>query len=166
MTSQQGNQGREATDAMRAGAQMWEAGYRSLMEGWRQSQEFWSNMARGMGQAGEAWMGQMNRAGQGASRESMDVLRELQEAALAVAQAWMRLPLALMGGAQPGELQDAFSRLAQAQGHAYQLWLEALGQAGGAAAGATGATANATTQTAQNATRGSTSGTSSNRPSG
>jgi hypothetical protein len=70
-----------------------------------------------------------------ASDESMDVLRELNEAAFAVAQAWMRLPLVLVGGAQPNELQEATSRLTQAQGRAYQLWLEALSRAGSGVAG-------------------------------
>jgi hypothetical protein len=106
---------------MQAGAQMWEASYQALFEGWRQAQEFWNNMARSWGEVTGAWLGQSTR-----SRESVEVLHELQEGAFAVAQAWMRLPLLLVGGAQPEELQDAVAQLTQAQGRAYQLWLEAL----------------------------------------
>ena len=124
MTAQRGGAG-GANDPMRAGAQMWETGYQSLFEGWRQAQEFWNGVARSWGGATGAWMGQANR-----SDEGMDVIRELQEAAFGVAQAWMRLPMTLMGGAQPNELQDAITRLTQAQGRAYQLWLEALSRTG------------------------------------
>jgi hypothetical protein len=46
----------------------------------------------------------------------------------------MRLPLLFAGGAQPGELQEAMTRLALAQGRADKLWLEALKAAGAAAA--------------------------------
>jgi hypothetical protein len=117
---------------VRAGSQLFEAGYQSLFDGWRQAQEFWNGVARSWGGAAGAWMGQNNQP----MSQSMDVLRELNEAALSVAQAWMRLPLVLMGGAQPGELQDATTRLTQAQGRAYQLWLEALSRTGQTAAGA------------------------------
>ena len=130
MTSPQaGNTG--AQDPMRAGAQMWEAGYRSLTESMAQTQEFWNSIARGWGDTAGAWMGRLSQAGQGVSGENMAVLRELQESAFAVGQAWMRLPLVLMGGAQPAEMQEAFSRLTEAQGHAYQLWLGALTQRDG-----------------------------------
>ena len=125
MTSQRGGSG--APDSMRAGAQTWEAGYQSLADGWRQAQEFWMTMARSWGEAAGVWMGQSARAG-----EAMEVVRELQEAAFAAAQAWMRLPLVLMGGVRPDELQEAAARLSQAQGRAYQLWLEAVAGAGGA----------------------------------
>ncbi len=131
MTSQRGS-GSGGSDPMRAGAQMWEAGYRSLMDGWRQAQEFWSSSARGMGEMTGTWMGQVNRAGDASTNDSMAVLRELQEAALSVAQAWMRLPLTLAGGADPSEMQEAAKRLAEVQGRAYQLWLEAISRASGA----------------------------------
>lgn len=120
MTSQRGS----------SSSQLFEAGYQQLFEGWKQAQEFWNTMARSWGGATGAWMQQS--AG---SDESMDVLRELNEAAFAVAQAWMRMPLALVGGAGPSELQDAVTRLTQAQGRAYQLWLEALSRTGATAAG-------------------------------
>jgi hypothetical protein len=122
--------GRGGQDPMQAGAQMFEAGYQQLFEGWRQAQEFWSGVARSWGGAAGGWM-----QGAGAGEESMTVLRELNEAAFAVAQAWMRLPLVLVGGAQPTEIQDATTHLTEAQGRAYQLWLEALSRAGGDAAG-------------------------------
>jgi hypothetical protein len=125
MTSQSSG-GTGAPDPMRAGAQMWEAGYQSLFEGWRQAQEFWNSMARSWGGVAGAWLGQPPRVEQG-----MDVLRELNEAAFAVAQAWMRMPLVLMGGAQPGELQEAITRLTEAQGRAYQLWLSAFSNPSG-----------------------------------
>jgi hypothetical protein len=128
MASQRGREAGGA-DPMRAGTQGFEAGYQSLFEGWRQAQEFWNSVAQSWGSAAGAWMGQMNT---GASAETMAVLRELQEASLAVAQAWMRLPFTLMSGAGPAELQEATTRLTEAQGRAYQLWLEALTRAGGA----------------------------------
>jgi hypothetical protein len=113
--------------------QMWEASYRSLSEGMRQAQEFWNNAARSWGGVTGAWMNQFARPGQGISNESMAVLRELQEASFAVGQAWMRLPLVLAGGAQPKDLQEAVTRLTQAQGRAYQLWLESIRRVGAAA---------------------------------
>jgi hypothetical protein len=120
------------------GSQVWEAGQRALLDGWRQAQEFWSNAARGWGEVAGAWLGQAARPGQAMSPESAAALRELQEAAFAVAQAWMRLPLVLSTGRPPFELQDALTQLAQAQGRAYQLWLEALTRTGAFAAGAEG----------------------------
>jgi hypothetical protein len=113
-------------DPMRAGAQMWEAGYQSLFEGWRQAQEFWNSMARSWGGVAGSWMG-----GLPAAEPGMAAMRELNEAAFAVGQAWMRLPLVMMGGADPSELQDAITRLTEAQGRAYQLWMSALSSAGG-----------------------------------
>lgn len=127
MTSQRGGPGGQ--DPMRAGSQLFEAGYQQLFEGWKQAQEFWNGMARTWGGATGAWMQQ----GAG-SNESMEVLRELNESAFAVAQAWMRMPLTMMGGASPSELQEAVTRLTQAQGRAYQLWLEALSRTGSSAA--------------------------------
>ena len=123
MTSQR-ERGSGAADPMRAGAQMWESGYQQLFEGWKQAQEFWNGVARSWGGASAPWLQQP------AGGENMDVIRELNEAAFAVAQAWMRMPLVLMGGASPTELQEATTRLTQAQGRAYQLWLEALGRGG------------------------------------
>jgi hypothetical protein len=116
-------------------AQMWEAGAKSLAEGWRQAQEFWNNAGRSWGELASAWMRQFPQAGQGLSPEAATAWRELQEAAFAVAQAWMRLPMALAAGAQPSELQEAVTRLTQAQGRAYKLWVEALKAAGTAASG-------------------------------
>ena len=133
MTTQRG---RGAQDPAQTGAQMWESGYQSLMDGWRQAQEFWNSAAQSWGEAAGAWMGQLNRMGGGVPAGGMEVLRELNEAAFGVAQAWMRLPLTLVGGAQPAELQEAAARLAEAQGRAYELWLEALNRAGGAVTGA------------------------------
>lgn len=129
MTSQRSG-GTGAQDPTRAGAQMWEAGYRSLMDGWRQSQDFWNNMARSWGEVSGAWLNQTNRS----ENRMSPVLRELQEAAFEVAQAWMRLPMTLVGGSQPNELQEAITRLTQAQGRAYQSWLESLNRLGGATA--------------------------------
>jgi hypothetical protein len=43
--------------------------------------------------------------------------------------------MVMMGGANPTELQEAITRLTQAQGRAYQLWLEALSRTGSSAAG-------------------------------
>jgi hypothetical protein len=115
--------------------QLWEAGYRALSEGWRQSQEFWNNAARSWGEVAGTWMNQFTLPGQGVSSEGTAALRELQDAAFAVGQAWMRLPFVMSGGAQPTELQDAVTRLTQAQGRAYQLWMEALNRTASAARG-------------------------------
>ncbi len=115
-------------------AQMWEAGARSMTEGWRQAQEFWNNAARSWGDLAGAWLRQAPGA-PGVSGESQAVLRELQEAAFAVGQAWMRLPLALSSGGAPGEMQEAITRLTQAQGRAYQLWMQALKATGEAGKG-------------------------------
>jgi hypothetical protein len=68
------------------------------------------------------WLNQFARCD-----ESMEVLRRLQETTLAVTQSWMRLPLQLSGDSQYGELREAVTQWAQAQGRAYQLWLRAFG---------------------------------------
>jgi hypothetical protein len=117
--------------------QVWEAGYKALFDGWRQAQDFWTSASRGWGEVATAWMGQFAPASQ-PSAESAAALRELQEAAFAVGQAWMRLPLALAAGRPPAELQEAVTRLTKAQGRAYQLWLEALTRTSAFAAGAAG----------------------------
>ena len=109
--------------------QMWEAGARAMSEGLKQAQEFWTQAARGWSDAASAWAAQLARPAAGAPDEGMAVLRELSEASFAVSQAWMRLPTALMTGAPPAELQAALTRLMQAQGRAYQLWIEFLGRA-------------------------------------
>jgi hypothetical protein len=113
--------------------QLWEAGARSLNEGWRQGQEFWNNIARSWSEVAGAWMGQFPRSTQGLSADALAVWRELYEAAFAVGQAWMRLPLVLASGAQSGELQEAVTRLTEAQGRAYKIWMEALQKLGEAA---------------------------------
>lgn len=113
--------------------QMWEAGSRSLLEGWRQAQEFWNSAARSWGEVTGAWLSQLGRPTPGLSSEGAAAVRELQEAAFAAGQAWMRLPLFLASGAPPTELQEAVTRLTQAQGRAYKLWMEALTRAGEAA---------------------------------
>ena len=110
--------------------QMWETGSRSLLEGFRQAQEFWNNTARSLGEVAGAWTAQLPRSASGISVEGAAALRELHEAAFAAGQAWMRLPLALATGASPTELSEAISRLTQAQGKAYKLWMEALVRAG------------------------------------
>lgn len=122
------------TDPMAAGAQAWEAGARALAEGWRQAQEFWNSVGRTWGEAAGMWLGQLQAA---RSQDSAAIFRELQEAAFAVGQAWMRLPLVLASGAQPAELQQAISRLTEAQGRAYQMWMEGLSRMG--ATGTSGA---------------------------
>jgi len=117
---------------------MWDAGYKALFEGWRQAQDFWNTAARSWGEVAGAWMGQFGQTGPGqsSSAEGSAALRELQESAFAVGQAWMRLPLILASGRPPVELQEAVTRLTQAQGRAYQLWLEALTRTGAYARGA------------------------------
>ena len=118
-------------------AQMWEAGAKALTEGWRQAQDFWTTAAKSWGDMASAWMSQLPRTGPAASPEAQAVFRELQEAAFTVGQAWMRMPLVLAAGGQPGELQAAITRLTEAQGRAYKLWMEAL-QAAGKRPGAAG----------------------------
>jgi hypothetical protein len=110
-------------------AQMWEAGARSLTEGWRQAQEFWNNAARGWSELASAWMSQSGPfpgAGPAMSSEASAAWRELQEASFAVGQAWMRLPLVMAAGGQPAAMQEAITTLTLAQGRAYKAWLEAL----------------------------------------
>ena len=127
--------------------QMWQAGYDSLLAGWQQAQSFWTDAAQNWGEMASQWLGQSDL-----SNDTTTVLRELQEASFAVSQAWMRLPLLLSGGAKPDELQEAFTRLTQAQGRAYQLWTEAMRTMGGmseAAEDAKTATASATRETGQ-----------------
>jgi hypothetical protein len=106
--------------------QMWEAACRSMTEGLRQAQDFWTRAAQSWGEMTGAWIGQLNRSGQALSGDHLTILRELQEASFTVGQAWMRLPLILAAGAQPQELQEAITRLTEAQGRAYRLWTEAL----------------------------------------
>jgi hypothetical protein len=108
------------------GAEMWEAGARALADGWRQSQDFWSTVARNWGEAAGAWMGQFQT---GRTDDSQALIRELQETAFAVGQAWMRLPFVLASGARPTELEDAIRRLGEAQGRAYKMWMETLTRA-------------------------------------
>ena len=105
--------------------QLWEAGARALSDGLRQAQEFWSQAARGFTEAAGTVMGQVTPP-PSPSVDAARILRELQEASLAVSQAWVRLPFALMAGTPPTELQDTLTRLMRAQGHAYQLWIEFL----------------------------------------
>jgi hypothetical protein len=109
--------------------QMWETGSRSLLEGFRQAQEFWNNAARSWGEVAGAWTSQVARPSPGLA-DGGAALRELHEAALAAGVAWMRLPFALASGASPTELSDAIARLTQAQGKAYKLWMDALARAG------------------------------------
>lgn len=128
MTTQR-QSGASGRDPTRPGMQMWESGYQSLFEGWKQTQDFWNGMARSWGEVSGAWMQQWNRGAE--ANQGTELLRELQEAAFEVAQSWLRLPMALAGGASPDELQAAITRLTQAQGRAYQMWLESLGRLGG-----------------------------------
>ena len=116
----------------RQAQQMWEAGARALGEGWQQAQAFWNTVARSWGDVASTWMGQA-RSGPASSPEALEVWRELNEAAFAVGQAWMRLPLALSSGAAPAELQTAVTRLTEAQGRAYKLWMEAVQKLGDSA---------------------------------
>jgi hypothetical protein len=109
---------------------MWEAGARSLSEGWQQAQSFWNTVARSWSEAAGTMMGQLPRSGPAMSSEALAAWRELNVAAFAVGQAWMRLPLALSSGALPAELQAAVTRLTEAQGRAYKLWIEAIQKMG------------------------------------
>ena len=130
MTTQR-ESGSSGRDPARAGMQMWESGYQSLFEGWRQTQDFWSSMARSWGEVSGAWMQQLNRGPE--ANQGAELLRELQQATFEVAQSWLRLPMVLAGGASAEELESAITRLTQAQGRAYQMWLESLGRLGGKA---------------------------------
>src|SRR5262245_35513444 len=90
--------------------QTWEAAAKSLTDGWRQAQDFWNNVARSWADVASTWMSQLPQAGapmSPMSGEATAAWRELQEAAFAVGQAWMRLPLVLSTGGQPSELQEA-----------------------------------------------------------
>ncbi len=124
MTTQPGGSGPQQAQ------QLWEAGARSLSEGWQQAQSFWNSVAKSWGDVAGAWLNQLPQTRPGLSSEAQAVWRELNEAAFAVGQAWMRLPLALAQGAQPGELQAAVTRLTEAQGRAYKLWMEAIQKMG------------------------------------
>jgi len=124
MTNERGS---SASDPMRMNAQMWESGYQAMADGMRQAQEFWNGVARSWGGATGAMLNQPSGVGGG---EAMDVLRELQESAFNVGQAWMRLPMSFLSGARPEDLQEAVTRLAEAQGRAFQLWMDAISRGG------------------------------------
>lgn len=117
------------------GTEMWDAAYRSLLEGQRQAQEYWSNAARSWGEMAGSLFSARSGENSGRIEEGLDLLRELNEATMAVAMAWMRLPLILVGNADRSELQDAVSRLTQAQGRAFQLWIDSLNRMGEQAVG-------------------------------
>lgn len=112
------------------GSQIWDAAYSSLLDGQRQAQEFWSNAARSWGEMAGSWFGGRPEAERNRLDEGINVLRELNEATMAVAMAWMRLPLILAGNADRSELQDAISRLTSAQGRAFQLWIDSINRMG------------------------------------
>lgn len=112
------------------GGQIWDAAYNSLLEGQRQAQEFWSNAARSWGEMAGSWFGGRPDAERNRLDEGINVLRELNEATMSVAMAWMRLPLILAGNADRSELQDAISRLTSAQGRAFQLWIDSINRMG------------------------------------
>ena len=111
--------------------QAMEAGARAMADGLKQAQDFWSQAAKGWSEAAAAWASQLGLPARSPSEEATAVLRELSEASLAVSQAWMRLPMSLLMGAPPAELQGALTRLMQAQGRAYQLWIEFLSRSAG-----------------------------------
>jgi hypothetical protein len=96
--------------------QAWETGQRSLTEGLAQAQDFWNGVARSWGEALGLWVGQPPWAQR---RESTTALREVHEAALGLAQAWLRLPLALTGPAVILDFQRALLRLAEANARLY-----------------------------------------------
>ena len=110
--------------------QMLEAGARAMADGLKQAQDFWTQAAKSMADVAGAWTSQLGRPAPSPTDEAAAVLREISEASLAVSQAWMRLPLSLMTGAPPVEIQAALTRLMQAQARAYQLWIEFLARGG------------------------------------
>ena len=65
-------------------AQMWDAGARSLAEGWRQGQEFWNSAARNWAEMSASWMRQPAPPGPSPSPDAMAAWRELQDAASGV----------------------------------------------------------------------------------
>lgn len=111
--------------------QVMEAGARAMSEGLKQAQDFWTQAAKNWSEAAAAWASQFARPAQSPSGEATAVLREISEASFAVSQAWMRLPVSLLMGAPPAELQAALTRLVQAQARAYQLWIEFLARSAG-----------------------------------
>lgn len=103
------------------GANFWGTGNQPFLEGLQATQEFWKTGMANWGKLAEQWWNQA------ATTDNTETVREeLQAASQAVAQAWMRLPLLLSGQAKPEELQHAFTQLMQAQGHAQQLWFQAM----------------------------------------
>jgi hypothetical protein len=100
----------------------WESGQRSVSEAWLQAQDVWSSVARSWGESLGLWLGAPSGGHLG---EGTAALRELQEAALAGAQAWMRLPLAWTGTGL-SEFQQAIVRLMNARARAHQVWLQSL----------------------------------------
>ena len=119
MTTEPGKPGPEQAQ------QMWEAGARSLS---RLAAGALLDRSRELERGGARWGS--SRLGPAMSSEALAAWRELNEAAFAVGQAWMRLPLALSSGAPPAELQAAVTRLTEAQGRAYKLWMEAIQKMG------------------------------------
>jgi hypothetical protein len=112
----------DTPDLTEATRNAWDAGQQPFSEGWRQAQQFWNSVAGNWGEAAGIWLRQNQRQSQ-----EVAALRELQDAAVAAGQAWLRLPSVLLGGgARESELPQAISRLAEAQGHAVRLWLGTL----------------------------------------
>lgn len=72
MAAQPGTPAGMNPDEMR---QMWETGSRSLLEGFRQAQEFWNNTARSVGEVTGAWTAQLPRSGAGISAEGEALVR-------------------------------------------------------------------------------------------
>jgi hypothetical protein len=111
----------ERPDLTQTTRDAWQTGQESLAESWRQAQVLWNNVAANWGEAA----GMLMRQTRDRSQETA-ALRELQDAALAAGQAWLRLPTVLVGGAPATELPQAINRLAEAQGRALRVWLGTL----------------------------------------
>ena len=101
----------------------WESGGRSLSDALVQAQEFWNSVARSWGESLGLWLGQPPLAQR---QDSTAALRELQEAALGLAQAWFRLPLVLTGPAAAIDFQRALLRLIEANARLSPLWPQPL----------------------------------------
>jgi hypothetical protein len=110
-------------DPLESMRKTWEAGQQSLAESWAQTQDFWNSVARNWGEAAGAWLRQPPG---GQPQETSAVLRELSEATFAAGEAWLRLPLLLVGGVTIAQLQKTASRLTEAHARALRLWLDTV----------------------------------------
>jgi hypothetical protein len=119
--------GSEAPGLVDATRTVSEAAQQLLGDSWRHTQELWNGVAANWGEAAGTWL---RRTEMQQSGEAARIVQEVQDASVAAARAWLRLPVVLVGAAPVTEFPDALIRLTAAHGRAYQLWVSGLMGAG------------------------------------